>query len=386
MTPQDAMRVARFQEFDLERLLSDYEQTVEINLSESGVHPLTLAELVRGNQDMLTALLDTSLNYPQVNGTDLLRARIAALYEGANPDNILVTVGAAEANYIAGRVLTRTAGAMVVITPNYLQVWGVARNAGCTVRRLSLCADDDWSLDIAELDRVVTPDTSVIAVCNPNNPTGTVLTPEEMTAVVESARGVGAWILADEVYAGAERCTDVQTPSFWGRYDRVIAIGSLSKAYGLPGLRIGWMVAPNDFIRAAWRRHEYTTIAATALSNNLAAYALSDGVREFLTARARAHVRRGYAILEAWLREHPEMLRCTPPHAGAIACIRYGFDVPSQTLAHTLRCDHGVLVVPGAYSGAEGHLRIAFGGREDMLCEGLARLSACFATMRRRSA
>lgn len=378
------MNTARFQEFDLERLLSDYEQTVEINLSESGVHPLTLAELVRGNQDMLAALLDTSLNYPQVNGEDSLRARIAALYEGADPDNILVTVGAAEANYIAGRVLAQVAGEMVVMMPNYLQLWGVARNAGCAVRRLSLRADDDWSLDTEALNRVVTPDTSVIAVCNPNNPTGTVLAPEEMTAVVEAARGVGAWILADEVYAGAERCTDTQTPSFWGLYDKVIAIGSLSKAYGLPGLRVGWMVAPLDFIRAAWRRHEYTTIAATALSNGLATYALSDDVREFLIDRSRAHVRRGYTILEAWLGEHPETLRYTPPHAGAIACVRYAFDVPSQPLAHTLRCDHSVLVVPGAYSGAEGHLRIAFGGREDMLSEGLARLSACFATMRRR--
>lgn len=376
------MRAARFQEFDLERLLSDYEHTVEINLSESGVHPLTLAELIGGNQDMLAALLDTSLNYPQVNGEDPLRARIAALYKGGHPDNILVTVGAAEANYIAGRVLAQPLGEMVVMTPNYLQLWGVARNAGCTVRTLPLRADDDWSLDIEALGRAVTPDTSVIAVCNPNNPTGTALAPEEMTAVVEVARGVGAWILADEVYAGAERCADAQTPSFWGLYDKVIAIGSLSKAYGLPGLRIGWMVAPQDFIRAAWRRHEYTTIAATALSNGLATFALSDGVREFLISRARAHVRRGYAILEAWLREHPETLRCTPPHAGAIACVRYAFDVPSETLARTLRCDHNVLVVPGAYSEAEGHLRIAFGGCEDMLREGLARLSACFATLR----
>ena len=114
-----------------------------------------------------------------------------------------------------------------------------------------------------------------------------------------TADRVGAWILADEVYSGAERLTDEQTPSFYGRYDKVMAIGSMSKAYGLPGLRLGWAVAPAAIIDDIWARHEYVTISATMLSNKLAAIALSPEVRPRILARTRKYIRQGYPILES---------------------------------------------------------------------------------------
>ncbi len=125
-----------------------------------------------------------------------------------------------------------------------MQIWGIGHNLGFRVKAFHLQEDRGWAPDLDELNEVVSNRTRLIAVCNPNNPTGYILTQEEMDAIVAAAERVGAWLLADEVYSGAERLTDTQTPSFWGRYDKVVATNSLSKAYGLPGLWIGWVVGP----------------------------------------------------------------------------------------------------------------------------------------------
>ena len=163
--------------------------------------------------------------------------------------------------------------------PTYLQFGGIARNMGVTVRTVDLVEEAGWALDVDALAEAVTDRTRVIAVVNPNNPTGQILTEVEMDAIVEAARSADAWLLADEVYAGAERKSETVTPTFYGRYEKVLAVNSLSKAYGLPGLRIGWIVAPEDTIEDLWRRHEYAVVSTTMLSNKLATLALSPAVR-----------------------------------------------------------------------------------------------------------
>ena len=220
----------------------------------------------------------------------------------------------------------------------------------------------------------MTPATRMIAVCNPNNPTGRILLPAEMEAIVAQAERVGAWILADEVYAGAEREGEAVTPSFYGRYDKVIAIGSLSKAYGLPGLRIGWAVAPEAAVQACWRRHEYLTISATRLSNRLAEIALSPAVRPRILARTRGYIRQGFPVLQDWMAQQGNTFSMTPPGAAAIAFLRYNLETNSSALADRLREEKSVLVVPGDHFGLDHHLRISFGLPEDYLRDGLGRL------------
>jgi aspartate/methionine/tyrosine aminotransferase len=256
-----------FQPFAMERFMSKFEQAVKYNLSESGVHPVALGELLESKPDLIERLLATELNYPHVNGTPALRENIAAMYRGAAVDNVLVTVGAIEANYITVRTLLDAGDEIVIMLPNYMQLWGVAKNHGLNIKTFHLNEAANWAPDLDELNEVVTPDTRLIAVCNPNNPTGRILTESEMDAIVATADRVGAWILADEVYSGAERLTDEQTPSFYGRYDKVIAVGSLSKAYGLPGLRIGWAIAPVATLDNIWARHEYSALRCCRTSS-----------------------------------------------------------------------------------------------------------------------
>jgi aspartate/methionine/tyrosine aminotransferase len=362
-----------FHPFELERIMSDWEQTVDFNLSESGAHPVTLRELL-SHSSGFDDLLGTELNYPHVEGTPELRERIAALYPGAEPGNVLVTVGCAEANYITVETMIDTDDELVVMLPNYLQIWGIGQNRGYSMKAFHLKEENDWAPDLDELSDVVTERTKLIAVCNPNNPTGAILSDEEMASITEIADRVGAWILADEVYSGAERLTDEQTPTFWGRYDKVLAMNSLSKAYGLPGLRIGWVVAPKKVRDAIWRRHEYTTISATMLSNKLAAIALSPSVRPRLIERVRGYIRRGYAIFEDWLEEHEGTLSLVPPKAAAIAFPRYHLDINSGELAQRLIQEKSVLVGAGDHFGVDNHLRISFGLPEDYLHAALDRI------------
>ncbi len=363
-----------FQPFLMERMMSKFEQRVDYNLSESGVHPLLLEELLGGDGGLLDELLKTDLNYPYVNGTPELRENIAALYDGAGPDNVLVTVGAIEANYNSVQTLMAPGDEIVVMLPNYMQIWGISKNSGHVIRTFSLREDRQWAPDLDELRQAVTDNTRVIAICNPSNPTGCVLSEAEMDAVVRAAEGVGAWIIADEVYRGAERTTEYETPSFYGRYDRVLAVGSMSKAYGLPGLRVGWVVGPEDTIDEIWARHEYTTISATMLSNKLAALALSPQVRPRIIARTRAYIRDGYPMLERWAADHRDLITIVPPQAAAIAFVRYRLDVNSTTFVERLFAEKRVLVVPGDHFGLDHFLRISFGLPHDYLTAGLNRI------------
>ena len=364
----------KFQPFVMERMMSKFEKEVDYNLSESGVHPLTLKELFQDDPDGLAGLLSIEMDYAHANGIPELRRNIAALYPGAGPENVLVTVGAIEANYDILWSLLAAGDEVVVMLPNYMQIWGMAKNLNLDLKTFTLDEKNGWAPDLDGLRKAVTRRTKLIAICNPNNPTGYIFKNEEMEAVIETARRAGAWILADEVYAGAERLADEQTPSFYGKYEKVLAVGSLSKAYGLPGLRIGWAVGPADIVDELWARHEYLTLSATMLSNHLAAYALSPRVRPRLIQRARGYIRRGFPVLERWMNEHLEILSTIPPQAAAIAFVRYRLDLPSTQFAERLREEKKVLIVPGDHFGLDHFVRISFGLPHDYLTPALGRI------------
>ena len=366
--------MSQFQPFVMERMMSKFEQEVDFNLSESGVHPILLRDLLAGDPDLLQALLATELNYPHVNGLPELRQNIAHLYAGATPENILVTVGAIEANYITVQTLLSTGEEIVVMLPNYMQIWGLAKNMGLQVKTFRLLEERGWAPDLDELRSLVTSKTKMITVCNPNNPTGRALTTAEMDVIIATAERVGAWILSDEVYAGAERQTDEQTPSFYGRYDKVVAVGSLSKAYGMPGLRVGWAAGPLNVIDDLWARHEYLAISATMLSNKLAGLALSPEVRPRILQRTRDIIRSGFPVLQDWMDSHTDLFSIIPPDASAITFVRYHLDINSSRLAERLRREKSVLIVPGDHFGMDHFLRISFGSPKAYLMAALDRI------------
>jgi aspartate/methionine/tyrosine aminotransferase len=360
-----------FQPFQMERWQSLYEHEVEYNLADSAVRCAPLDFLL--DPDDLQQLGRLELFYPPVNGTELLRQRIAATYAPPpSADEVLVTVGAAEANALVCQTLLEPGDRVTVIEPGYRQVRGLAENLGCAVDVVQLRSEDGWALDADELRRSVGARTKLVCVVNPNNPTGTILSPTERAAVLEVVDASGAWLLADEVYRGSER-DGTETESFWGAHARAICVNSLSKAYGLCGLRIGWVVAPRPLLEELWRRHEYAVISASLPSVFAAERALAK--RSELFARQRELTRDGAALYAGWLDEHSELVSAQLSPATALSFPRYRTGGGSEEVADAIRTRGSVLVVPGAMMGSEGHVRLSVGFEPEFLGEALARIT-----------
>jgi aspartate/methionine/tyrosine aminotransferase len=358
----------KLEPFDLERMQSTWENRVAWNLAESGVHPLRLEELAVSDEDR-AALFGQELGYTQTNGTPELRLAIAAMYPGARADHVNVTNGGSEANCITLWRLVEPGDEVVMMMPNYMQMRGIARALGATVRPWAMVEHDRrWRVDLGALDALVTPATRLILVCNPNNPTGARLSAEELDAICRIAARVDAWVISDEIYRGAE-LDSVETPSIWGRYDRAIVTSGLSKAFGLPGLRIGWVVGPPPLVEELWGVHDYTTIAPGALNDRLARVALAR--RDYVIARTRGIVSANYPLVKKWIEKRAPVLHHIAPEAGAIVFVRYRQAINSTTLVERLRDEHSVLLVPGDHFDMDGYLRIGFGNHPAYLASAL---------------
>jgi len=371
----------KLEQFDMERMQSTYENLVEFNLSESGVRPLTPRELIEDPAG-LDGLLDQPLVYTQSNGTIELRRLIAGMYPGAGIDHIEVTNGGSEANFITTFNLVEPGDDVVMLVPNYMQTWGLARGFGGTIREWKLVEDaaaGRWRADLNELEQLVTSRTKLIVICNPNNPTGARLTPSELDAIARIADKHGAWILSDEVYRGAE-IDGVETASMWGRSARAIVTSGLSKAYGLPGLRIGWIVAPPSLIASLWSYHDYTTIAPGALSDRLARVAMQPERRARLFERTRNILQKNLGLMEGWLKDAGGF-HWIRPEAGAIVYVRYDHPINSTMLVNRLREEKSVLIVPGDHFGMDGYLRLGFGEPPEYNRAGLDRLKELLASL-----
>lgn len=359
--------------FEMERLQSTWENRVRYNLSESSVHPMSVRELVP-DPDFLARLLDAPLIYNQSNGTDELRTTIASLYPGATLDNVEVTNGGSEANFVSIYSMLEPGDEVVIVLPNYQQIWGLAASLGMIVKEVRLREDRAWAPDLVEMDAAVTSRTRMIVVCNPNNPTGAILTAAEMDAIVRIAARAGAWLLADEIYQGSERSGET-TATFYGRYDRVIITNGLSKAYGLPGLRIGWVVAPKDIIAKMWSCHDYTTIAPGTLSDALARIALSPEGRTRCLERTRGICRTNFPLFRSWMEHRGTLFRMIDPKAGAIAYVRYNLPLNSTQIMQRLLNEKSLLIVPGDHFGMDNYLRIGYGPPPDYLTEALGQIN-----------
>jgi aspartate/methionine/tyrosine aminotransferase len=364
----------RIETFQMERMQSTWENIVDYDMSESGVRPLTLRELTEMGFD-LESFLDEPLGYSQSNGTIELRERIAAIYDGAAIEQIEVTNGTSEANYLIALSEIRPGDTVAMQVPNYMQMWGVARSLGAEVRTFPLRSDAAWEPDWDAFEGAVTPGTRLLYLSNPNNPTGSVLSDAAMRRIVDRCQKTGTWLLADEVYLGAE-IDAPRTSSFWGMGDRVVVTSGLSKAYGIPGVRIGWIVGPESLVADCWSQHDYITIGPNKLSDRVARVAVEARNRERCYARTGEILRQNLPIVQKWVDGFGGRLTWTPPTAGAIGLMKYRADAASLAIADRVRINQSTLIVPGSHVGIEGHLRIWLGGRQAFLQEGLRRIGA----------
>ena len=361
----------KFEEFELERNQSLFEHEVDYNLSESGLHPLPLKSIL--TEDEQQELLETELIYGYTTGTPMLREKIADLYTGADFDNVLATSGSAEANFVAVMTLLEPGDELIYMVPNYLQIRGIARSFGITVKELPLREELGWQWDMKELESMISSKTKMIGVCHPNNPTGSIVSKENMGKIIDIASGNDCWILSDEVYRGAE-LNGIESPSFYGNYEKTIVNAGLSKAYRLPGLRIGWTVGPKDYIKKAWAFHDYTSISIAYHSDWVASRILDTKRREKILDGTKQHLNQNMNTLVEWIDTCDGKLSLSPPQAGAIAFVRIKMDIPSQDLTYHIRDNFSVLLTAGKWFGLEGFLRFGYGPPNEYLLEALDRI------------
>ncbi len=374
--------------FQMERTQCLYEHEVEFNLSESGVLPLRVEEILqdsKGSADFLSI----GLKYPESDGSDELRDNIAAWYS-ATRDHVLVTNGGSEANFTAVWGLLEKGAHAAVMLPNYLQTWGLSRAWAAKTKGFYLKESRDptgkarWALDVESLHRAVSKKTRLIVVTNPNNPTGAVLNQQEMDEIVRVARKARAWLLVDEIYRGAE-VSGPLTPTFWGSYDKVLITSGLSKAFGLPGLRLGWIVAPPKTIAKLCSYHDYTTLTPTILSDRLARIVMEPGRREQVLERTRTIIRRNLPQLESWIHSHDNLFSYIPPVAGAITFFKYKLPISSAALFDRLRKERSVLITPGDHFGVGRYIRVGYGYDVDYTLRGLARVDLTLQELMKKS-
>jgi len=363
----------RIAEFKLERYFARYEFDAPYLLSSSDVEGYRLPELLALADDEGRARWDDlALGYTESPGHPALRREIAGLYAGVAPGEMLVFSGAEEAIFATLNVTLGPGDHAVVIWPAYQSLYAVARATGAEVTLVPLVAEAGWALDLAALRAAVRPNTRLIAINFPHNPTGATIDRATLAAIVDLAREAGAWLLSDEVYRLLEYDPVDRLPAAVDRYDRALSLGVMSKAFALAGLRIGWLATHDaDLLARLQAFKDYTTICNSAPSEALAIIALR--AREAVLARSMALIADNLPAVDAFFARWPERFAWTRPKVGPIGFPRLLAGGPIERFAEELVAATGVMLLPGTvYDYPGDHFRLGFARRN--LPEALARL------------
>ncbi len=360
--------------FGVEIWMNEWETKCELNLAETCVESLTIGELLHlaGKNDTdLSELLSMKMTYGAIEGSDRLRRAIAELYEQLTPQNVIVTHGTIGANMLVHKTLVSAGDHVVAVVPTYQQHYSIPSSIGADVQKLKLREEQGFLPDLDALRAMVRPDTQLIALNNPNNPTGALMAGETLEKIAEIARSVGAWVLCDEVYRGTDQEGDGMTASICDVYEKGISTAGMSKAYSLAGLRLGWIAGPHDVIEAVSVHRDYDTISVGMIDDHFAALALEN--RSKVLARSHAITRGNLAILDAWMATQPR-LSWVKPRSGTTALVKYDLDMSSRDFCIALLRETGVMFTPGSALDMEGYVRVGYANTPSVLVEGLARV------------
>jgi aspartate/methionine/tyrosine aminotransferase len=371
----------RIEPFQLERWMTTYETKVDWDIAESGVYPMSSRQILdllapEERQAELDRLLNLRLGYSEACGSAELRGLIADTYEKTSPDEILVTTGAIEANFLLFNELLSAGDRVVIVSPAYQQLHSVAKAIGCDVAPWNLRDDGGFRFNLDDLRALATPGTRMIVVNTPHNPTGAMLSELELRQVYGLAEELDAWVLSDEAY----RWLDLPGSPPLARPmrnlgPRAISTGTFSKPFGLPGLRIGWIAAPEDVVRRCWGLRDYISLSPGKLNDALAVIAFRH--RDQIVERTRRIVAENLPFAERWFAENADLVSWTPPRGGILALMSYRLDLPSLELANRLAEDYSVMLAPGSAFGYEGYLRIGVGNTPAIFAEGLQQTARC---------
>jgi len=365
----------KIREFGVEIWMNEYENNCDYNLAETCVESLTFDQLVTmaGKKDSFADdLLAMKLTYGAIEGSDRLRDNIASLYTEQKRENTIVTHGAIGANALIHETLVNPGDRIISVLPTYQQHYSIPESYGADVQILSLREENAFLPDLEELASLVNDNTKMIVLNNPNNPTGSLMDADFLLKIVEIARSCDAYILCDEVYRGIDQSGDGTTVSIADLYEKGISTSSMSKAFSLAGLRLGWIVAPEEVIHQVAIHRDYNTISVGMINDYLACMALEN--RETILGRSKSMTRENLALLDAWVQDEPKV-SYIKPQSGTTTLLKFDVPMNSRDFCVALLKAKGVMFTPGSALDMEGYVRIGFANNPEVMAVGLKLVS-----------
>ncbi len=362
--------------FGVEMWMNDWENKCEWNLAETCVDSITISELLTltgKDESDLAGLLSMKMTYGAIEGSVRLRTAIASLYDQQKVANVLVTHGTIGANMLIHKSLVSAGDKVIAVVPTYQQHYSIPASIGAEVCQLKLREENRWLPDPDALRDLAVAGTRLIALNNPNNPTGALMDRQMLEEIADIARAVDAWVLCDEVYRGTDQNGSGMTASIADVYEKGVSTASMSKAYSLAGLRLGWIAGPEQLLESVMIHRDYDTISVGMIDDHFATMALEH--RDRLLARSHSITRDNLATLAAWVDAEP-LISWVKPLAGTTALLKYDLPVSSRDFCISLLKETGVMFTPGSALDMEGYVRIGFANNHEVLVQGLDRVSA----------
>ncbi len=350
--------------FKVEEWFNKYEKSAVYDLADTCVEPLSINELLKITGTDYKPVFKKKLNYGDIHGSDRLKNAICTMYNKQTKENITITHGAIGANHLVIMSLVEKGDKIVSIVPTYQQHYSIPKAFGGQVEMFFLKEENNWLPNIEELEKIVSTDTKLICMNNPNNPTGALIPDEMIEKIVKIAKKSNAYILCDEVYRGLNHDGNPFGVSIADIYEKGISTGSMSKVFSLAGLRLGWIVANSEIIENINHQREYNTISVGILDDYFASIAIEN--KDIIIKRNLEKILTGKKILTNWAKNEPKIYLITPK-SGTTALIRYNSNIPSTKLCKTLQEQTGVMILPGSTLEVEGYLRIGYANNFEQL-------------------
>ena len=362
--------------FAVEEWMNAWEVGAKYNIAETCVDSISMNELFEltgeDKTEFLNRLCARRLSYGDIEGLPEFRKGVCGLYKTLNIENIVPTHGASGANHHVFYSLISPGDRVVSIMPTYQQLYSIPESYGADVQILHLSKENNYLPDLEKLRRLVTPDTKMICINNPNNPTGALMSEQLLREIVEIARSADAWILCDEVYRHLSQ-EDGWCPSIVDLYEKGISVSSMSKVFSLAGLRLGW-IATHDMsvVKSCLSHRDYNLVSCGVFDEMLAAAALKH--RDKLLERSRKIVRENLQILDDWVSSEPHV-SYVKPQAGTTALVYYDLDISSYEFCEEMYKKTGAFVTPGDCFEVPHSMRVGYAyGKQDLI-DGLKAIS-----------
>ena len=363
--------------FAVEEWMNAYETGARYNIAETCVDSISVDELFRLCGEDSAAFWKRfsarRLTYGDIEGAPAFREGICRLYKTLKPEEVVTTHGAAGANHHVFYSLVEPGDRVISIMPTYQQLYSIPESYGAEVKLLNLTPENGYLPALEQLRELAVPGTKLICVNNPNNPTGALMSTELLREIVEIARSVDAYVLCDEVYRHLTQ-EDVWCESIVDLYEKGISVSSMSKAFSLAGLRLGWIATHDETVRKALLSHrDYNHISCGMFDEALAAVALQHS--DIILERNRGIVRENLAVLDAWVQSEPR-IHYQKPRAGTTALVYYDYAPDSYAFCTRMYHETGAFVTPGDCFEQPKSMRIGYASDLQTLKDGLAAISA----------